>query len=244
MRELMNFARLIWVIFLGTLTYGGMLGLLRYGASERAGNTPKKIWIYWGLSLGNAAVIMMICTREWQTLQPVGQNGLTGMGAESVLLSLLAGGLLAAACMDAESCYVYNYVWWWCLLWTGILWWIPAGKQSAAGELWQTADKDRIQQAAAVLVFIALQQCLFARMYGRADSHAFSVCALISCRWRAGMPGFLIHMLLAVILLAVVQLGRGNVTLSGKLRTPKPFVPYIIITFWAEILWMFFLRAG
>ena len=150
------------------------------------------------------------------------------LGAEGILLSLLAGGLLAAACMDGENCYVYNYVWWWCLLWTGILLGVSCGGATVTG----------IRQAAAVAVFVLLQQFLFARMYGRADSHAFSVCALISCHWRGELLWFLMHMLLAVTLLAVVQLGKGNVTCRGKLRTPKPFIPYIVITFWGEILWM------
>ena len=34
---------------------------------------------------------------------------------------LLAGGLLSAAYMDRRNCWVYNYVWWWCLPWAGIL---------------------------------------------------------------------------------------------------------------------------
>ena len=159
------------------------------------------------------------------------------LGAEGILLSLLAGGLLAAACMDGENCYVYNYVWWWCLLWTGILLGVSCGGATVTGS-WERTVLTGIRQAAAVAVFVLLQQFLFARMYGRADSHAFSVCALISCRWRGEMLWFLMHMLLAVTLLALVQLGKGNVTCRGKLRTPKPFIPYIVITFWGEIVWM------
>lgn len=232
-------------IFTGAVIYGSMTWLLHLADSEKtAPGIKSKRNLPVGLALGNAVVVTAVCELERKLGAFAGEYLSFRMGAEGILLSLLAGGLLAAACMDAENCYVYNYVWWWCLLWTGILSVFPAGGQYTDGGLWRSTDGICIRQAAAVLVFIALQQCLFARMYGRADSHAFSVCALISCRWRAGMLWFLIHMLSAVTLLAVIQLWKGNVTRGGKLRTPKPFIPYIIITFWGEILWTLCLRGG
>ena len=79
---------------------------------------------------------------------------------------LLAGGLLSAAYMDRRNCWVYNYVWWWCLPWAGIL-----GLTAGGG----------FHGIVAVLVFVMLQQLLFSRMYGKADCHAFSVCALAEC---------------------------------------------------------------
>ena len=129
---------------------------------------------------------------------------------------LLAGGLLSAAYMDRRNCWVYNYVWWWCLPWAGIL--------------GLTADGD-FSGIVAVLVFVMLQQLLFSRMYGKADCHAFSVCALAECGNAVGMVGFLLQMFLSVVLLTIVQLFRGNVTPRGRLREPQPFIPYIITAF-------------
>lgn len=235
----------LWLIFSGVLIYGSRTWLLRFAGCEKPEiMKAEKIRSLVGLSLGNAIVITVICKLEDRVGIYAGENQFFQMAAEGILLSLLAGGLLAAACMDAESCYVYNYVWWWCLLWTGILLWHPVGGQNVGNRAWSTMNRIGIRQMEAVLLFVILQQCLFSRMYGRADSHAFSVCALISCHWEGEMLWFLLHMLLAVTLLTVVQLLKENVTCRGKLRIPKPFVPYIIITFWVEVLWMLCLQGG
>ena len=131
---------------------------------------------------------------------------------------LLAGGLLSAAYMDRRNCWVYNYVWWWCLPWAGIL-----GLTAGGG----------FHGIVGVLVFVMLQQLLFSRMYGKADCHAFSVCALAECGNAVGMVGFLLQMFLSVVLLTIVQLFRGNVTPRGRLREPQPFIPYIITAFFS-----------
>lgn len=245
MGNLMALTAGLRLIFSGGLIYGSMNWLLRFmGCEKMEIMRAEKTRFLAGISLGNATVITAICELEERLGIFAEKNRFLQMGAEGILLSLLAGGLLAAACMDAKSCYVYNYVWWWCLLWTGILLGVPYRGANAVTGSWGTPVPAGIRQAASVAAFVILQQWLFARMYGRADCHAFSVCALISCRWKGNLLWFLIHMLLAVTLLAAVQLWKGNVTCRGKLRTPKPFVPYIIITFWAEVLWMLCLQGG
>lgn len=240
--------RALGVIFSAVMIYRSMTWLWHPADPEKtAPGKKRKRNLPVGLALGNAIVVTAVCELEGNPGAFAGAHLSFRMGAEGILLSLLAGGLLAAACMDAESCYVYNYVWWWCLLWTGVLAAVPVGGQHTNGGLWRITDGihgNCIRQAAAALLFVILQQYLFARMYGRADSHAFSVCALAGCRWGGDMLWFLLHMLAAVTLLAVVQLWKGNVTRGGRLRTPKPFIPYIMITFWGEILWMLCLRAG
>lgn len=234
---------MLWVIFSGGVIYGSMRWLLRLADGEKRVWVPgKKRNVLGSQSFGNAIIITVICGMEESLGTFAGGNRYLHLGAEGLLLSLLAGGLLAAACMDEENCYVYNYVWWWCLLWTGILLGVTYGGNTVTGS-WGYTVLNGVRQAAAVAVFVVLQQFLFVRMYGRADSHAFSVCALISCRWRGELLWFLMHMLLAVTLLAVVQLWKGNVTRRGKLRTPKPFIPYIMITFWGEIVWMLCLQG-
>ena len=157
---------------------------------------------------------------------------------------LLAGGLLSAAYMDRRNCWVYNYVWWWCLPWTGILLGLPVSEAYMEDGVCRITDRFSIQQAAAMALFVLLQQILFAQMYGRADCHAFSVCALAGCAWQGNLLWFLIHMLSALTLLAAVQFCRRNVTPDGKLRVPKPFIPYIVVTFWVQIPVMLYLQSG
>ena len=156
---------------------------------------------------------------------------------------LLAGGLLSAAYMDRRNCWVYNYVWWWCLPWTGILLGLPVSEAYMEDGVCRITDRFSIQQAAAMALFVLLQQILFAQMYGRADCHAFSVCALAGCAWQGNLLWFLIHMLSALTLLAAVQFCRRNVTPDGKLRVPKPFIPYIVVTFWVQIPVMLYLQS-
>lgn len=234
--------RILWLSFLGGIAYSSAFGLLHFDISQKTWYERKKERLLLGLAFGNAGIIIVIGEIEGRTLEICGKYSILYTRAEEVLLSLLAGGLLAAAYMDAKSCYVYNYVWWWCLPWAMLLLCLPRNGQPSdivAGMIFKGIST---RQAAAMAIFVILQQWLFARMYGRADSHAFTVCALTSCRWRGEMLWFLIHMLLAVTLLAIIQLKKGNVTWRGKLRTPEPFVPYIIITFWLEILCMLLLR--
>lgn len=149
-----------------------------------------------------------------------------------------------ASWMDRKECLVYNYVWWWCLPWTGILLGLPVSEAYMEDGVCRITDRFSIQQAAAMALFVLLQQILFAQMYGRADCHAFSVCALAGCAWQGNLLWFLIHMLSALTLLAAVQFCRRNVTPDGKLRVPKPFIPYIVVTFWVQIPVMLYLQSG
>lgn len=136
-----------------------------------------------------------------------------------MLLSALAACMLAACVMDLESCMVYNYVWWTGGIAAGIL--MGSGVKEIPWEL---------------ILFILLQELFFCRMYGRADCHAFSVCAMVEAAWGMNMQVYLIHMLLAFVLLAVVQgIGR-NIGRNGNLKQPVAFLPYITLSFWGVIL--------
>ena len=242
MRVLEIVFRILWSAVLGGLSYGSAIWLLRVelsGDLERM--ERRKAWLLGGLAWINAVVILVIGEMDGRLPE---ENRLVILGVREILCSLLAGGLLAAACMDAVHSYVYNYVWWWCLSWTGILLGLPVAEVYMKDGLRGIADRFDIQQAAAVVLFIFLQQILFARMYGRADCHAFSACALAGCAWQGNLLWFLVHMLLALTLLAAVQLCRRNVTPDGKLRVPKPFIPYIVVTFWVQIPVMLYLQSG
>jgi len=78
-----------------------------------------------------------------------------------------------------------------------------------------------------LVCFGLLQRFLFARMYGRADAYAFSMCSLVWASFGGGLREDLIHMLVSVILLGLVQAIKRNVASSGNLKKPVAFVPYI-----------------
>lgn len=85
-------------------------------------------------------------------------------------------------------------------------------------------------------LFVLLQLKLFSKMYGRADCYAFCVCALAEAAAGLGIVEFLIHMLAAFCLLAVIQGIHRNIDRRGNLKQPVPFLPYITLAFWT-LLW-------
>ena len=154
----------------------------------------------------------------------------------------MAASLLAACIMDIQSSMVYDYVWWLggaaggLLMGGMILAWRRNGVQgyegiNAVGERLGMSSA-QLELLGSVIIFILVQELLFSKFYGRADCHAFSVCALAEGAVGMGMKEYLVHMLLAFGVLAVVQLLRGNVGRDGNLKNPVPFLPYITITFW------------
>lgn len=135
-----------------------------------------------------------------------------------MLLATLAGCLMAACIMDVESCMIYDYVWW-----LGLI---------AAVLLLCIGKCERIME---LLLFILLQELFFCKFYGRADCHAFVVCAITETAMGMGMKSYLIHMLLAFGLLALIQGMRRNINNKGNLKRPIPFLPYIAGSFWGLV---------
>lgn len=99
MRALEIVFRILWSVVLGGLIYGSAIWLLRVelsGDIERM--EPGKAWLLGGLAWINAVVILVIGGMDGRLPE---ENRLVILGAQEILCSLLAGGLLAAACMDA-----------------------------------------------------------------------------------------------------------------------------------------------
>ena len=88
-----------------------------------------------------------------------------------------------------------------------------------------------------LFLFILLQEVGFAKLYGRADCHAFVACAMLERALGMGMKEYLTHMLLAYIFLAIVQGAKRNIGRDGNLKKPIPFLPYITVSFWVLIYW-------
>ncbi len=86
------------------------------------------------------------------------------------------------------------------------------------------------------LFAIFIQEHIMCRFYGRADSHAFSCCAVFLIFCGAGLEGHILHMFLSLILLSAHQMLRHNIGNRGKLISPVPFIPYISIAFAITVL--------
>ena len=138
-----------------------------------------------------------------------------------LLLSIVSGGLLAAWVMDVETHLIYNFVWYI----SGSAGGVNLLLSGNLPEVWWN-----------LLCFVLVQQLLFGRLYGRADCHAFSVCALSLGAMGMKMQDYLLQMLTAFLLLAAVQFAKCNVTRSGYLKIAIPFVPYITVSFWIMML--------
>lgn len=143
----------------------------------------------------------------------------------AVLLSVFAGCLVAACVMDMESCMIYNYVWWVGGI-VGVLFLILGTGEN----LWQLG------------IFVMLQELFFCGMYGRADCHAFAVCAMVEAAFGMNMQAYLMQMLLAFGVLTVVQGMRRNIGRDGNLKQPVAFLPYIAVSFGTMMLLYTFLR--
>lgn len=142
--------------------------------------------------------------------------------AACILMSILAGSLLMACVTDCQNCLVYHFVWW-------------VGGIAGMGLLF-LSDEELWGAGASLLVFGLLQEKMFSRMYGRADCHAFLVCAFAECAMGLRMKEYLLHMLLALLLLIVVQAMQKNIRNDGNLIEAVPFLPYITVSFWLVLI--------
>lgn len=152
---------------------------------------------------------------------PVADTVPTNYFLRILLLGIVSGGLLAAWIMDVQTHMIYDFVWW------------ISG--AAAILLLISSGNVRVLRWD-MMGFIVLQHLLFGRLYGRADCHAFCVCALVEGAFGMTMQDYLVHMLSAICILTVVQLSRENVTEDGRLKEAIPFLPYITVSFWGILI--------
>lgn len=151
-------------------------------------------------------------------------KGMGNLKGYAMLGMAVFGGCLLMACAADCTCYaVYNYIWW------------VAG--AAAIGVWCLCKQEnrRETEVMSLLLFAVVQEFFFCKMYGRADCHAFVVCAIAEDALGMNMRDFLLHMLLAVLLLAIVQGKSHNIGADGNLKKTVPFLPYITGSFWGML---------
>ncbi|MBE5884043.1 MAG: hypothetical protein E7291_06465 [Lachnospiraceae bacterium] len=153
-----------------------------------------------------------------------------------IVMGMLAGCLLMACITDYRICMVHCYVWWVAGV-AGVILLAFSCKSFFSNPISvEQIIKMFCSKFSPLLIFGLLQEKLFGRMYGKADCHAFLVCAMAECAVGMGIEGYLIHMLLSVLALAVVQGIKGNIGNKGNLKKPVPFLPYITGAFWTLML--------
>lgn len=124
---------------------------------------------------------------------------------------------LFACEMDCRTREVYN-----------VIWWISGTAAAGLVALSSRAGKTPLFE---LCLFCVIQLRVFSKMYGRADCYAFCVCAAAESSEGFGLEVFLVHMMLAIGLLAIVQLLRRNIDGRGRLKQAVPFLPYITLSF-------------
>lgn len=186
------------------------------------------------LPLWADAVLALICGINSLCILLIGNSCFL----KDLLLGWLAGSLIAAAVMDLWNQMVYRFVWWSAGAAMIVIWFLRSYTERMAGESTGQIVFYIIGQVFPGLVlYIIVQQAVFGRLYGRADCHAFSICAVGMAVLGMSFEDFVIHMTLAYLGLTVVQFLSGNVAGGGRLKRPVPFIPYIVAAFW---LWVDF----
>ena len=87
-----------------------------------------------------------------------------------------------------------------------------------------------------VILFAGLQYFVFRKLYGEADAMSFLVSALAEGALGYDVQMYLLHMIIAYLLLSLTQIVKGNIGTGGKLKVPVPFLPYITVGFWGIVV--------
>lgn len=145
------------------------------------------------------------------------------IGSAWMCLCIILGCLMTACITDLLYYKVHNF-----------LWWVSGATATCmVFRLWITRLSDRkfYGELAGLLIFILLQLLFFSKMYGRADCYAFCVCAAAEFGLGMHIFEFLLHMLVAYIILFIIQIYRKNIGKTGNLKASVAFVPYITASF-------------
>ena len=134
----------------------------------------------------------------------------------TICILILMAALGAAILSDLRDCTVCDLCWWAGLAACGGLLGVRIAAHGLLSVDWVGTG-----------LFLLVQQLIMSRAYGRADCHAYSICALGLAGLGLELRDFTAMMLVSFLLLVGIQFLRNNITTTGKLRTPVAFVPYI-----------------
>jgi hypothetical protein len=95
------------------------------------------------------------------------------------------------------------------------------------------------ENALCLVFYTAVQEFLMGRVYGRADSHAFSTCALFLICAGETVEVCIFHFGISFVLLTLIQLLCKNIGTGGRLKKKVAMIPYIAVGFWiTEVLFL------
>ena len=200
-------------------------------------NEMEKSWIYSVMVVALVVFLNFQIIEKWDSKMKIARsrwwllfwccvlcgNCAAQTGRHWLCVSVILGCLMTACVTDMLYYKVHNF-----------LWWISGG---AAGcmvlRLWieKFRDRDFYEGLCGLVLFLLLQFFLFAKMYGRADCYAFSVCAVAEFGLGMHIFEFLLHMIVAYVILFIIQLIRKNIAKSGNLKVSIAFIPYITASF-------------
>lgn len=205
---------LFGVCYAGTIVLFGFL-TARY-EGEKYGECLRRYWV------GTAAA--GLCMAAALRIAFCGGSGCREVFLYALAAGVLAGSLYFGCLTDISRYVVYDFCWYLSLAAMFGIWIQRTGK---IRDLWSLMELG---------AFFAIQQILFARLYGKADCHAFCVLAMFGSILGTGMEGFFRHMILAYGFLILHQGYRRNIAKNGTLKKPAPFLPYITAAFFVNIL--------
>lgn len=133
-----------------------------------------------------------------------------------ILLQIFSGCLLFACATDLMIKKVYDFTWWAAAPAVILMVHLSAAQPELSG----------------LVAYIIIQEKLCGGLYGRADCHAFGVCAAAGSCLGFGTIDFCIHMILSFLMLSIVQRFKKNAAKDGRLKKPVAFMPYITAAFW------------
>jgi len=87
-----------------------------------------------------------------------------------------------------------------------------------------------------LILFALMQYLVFMKMYGKADGMVLLTAAVAEASLGYDIRMYLLHMIIAYLLLSVVQGIKGNIGRKGRLAKPVAFLPYIMIGFWVILV--------
>lgn len=83
-----------------------------------------------------------------------------------------------------------------------------------------------------LVFYIAVQEFLMGKVYGRADCHAFCTCGFFLICAGQSVEVCIFHFGISFILLTVIQFMGKNIGSRGRLKKKVAMIPYIAVGFW------------
>lgn len=140
------------------------------------------------------------------------------MRAAAVFFALINLMMVIASVMDLKEKKVYDLVWIVCI--------------TASAFFIITERSLMLLDLPGLLLYVIVQEFAMGKVYGRADSHAFTSCAFYFAGFGRTIDVYVFHLSVTFIMISAVQMIKKNTDKRGKLLEPVAMVPYITVGAW------------